>query len=282
MALGHKGYAFEEGLATFKEIGFDTLLLVGNARARPVSADGTCPDVMPDILHSDPEHVLKAVGKAGLEIAAVYFAGHPGWMDLSSDAGAQSTLTTLKAYGAGALRLGCTCLAHSVQSCGQTRMPTAAKTAEIKRLAMCMSETANTYAEQGLHVCGDVHYRSWVEGLEDCRLLLNAMSSPKAGLLMNTGHLTTAEAYGWLLIDEYPERIRCVGWKDHSLAPDRPSPMYSVELGTGACPLELYVRGFKRHPADRVHVINCEHVPDPERPAALRRSLQHLKRLWEA
>ena len=98
---------------------------------------------------------------------------------------------------------------------------------------------------------------------------------------MNIGHLTTAEAYGWLLIDEYPDRIPCVGWKDHSLAADRPKPMYSLELGTGHSPFELYVERFKRHPADRIHVVNCEHVADEARPAALKRSLEHLRDLWE-
>jgi len=102
-----------------------------------------------------------------------------------------------------------------------------------------------------------------------------------AGLLMNIGHLTTAEAYGWLLIEEYPDRIPCVGWKDHSLTPDRPKPMYSIELGTGHSPFGLYIREFRKHPAERIHVINCEHVPDPERPAVLQRSFDHLTRLWE-
>ena len=280
MALGREP-SFEEGLGTFKAIGFDHLLLIGVSGARPVASDGTCPDAMPDLLRSDPEHVMVAVRNAGLKIASVYFAGEAGAMDIESDEGAARTSRRLTEYGSAALALGCTCLAHPVQSCGRTRLPTAEKVEPIKRLARCMSEAAESHHDRGLRVCVDVHYRAWVEGLEDCRLLLDSLASPNAGLLMNTGHLATAEAYGWLLVGEYPDRIPCVGWKDHSLAPDRPRPMHSVELGAGDCPLDLYVREMRRHPAERVHVLNCEHVPDPERPEALKRSLAYLRRLWE-
>jgi len=280
MALG-RGYSFERGLAKFKEIGFDYLLLIGRSGAASVAADGTSPDIMPDLMASDPEHVNRALQNAGLEVASAYFAGQPGWMDLESDEGAKATAATLKEYAAGALRLGCKCLSHPVVSYGKSKVPTEEKAEGIKRLADCMSETAEAFSTEGLKVCVDIHHRAWVEGLDDCRLLLNSMSSPNAGILMNIGHLTTAEAYGWLLIDEYPDQIPCVGWKDHSLAPDRPKPMHSIELGTGHSPFELYIRGFKRHPADRIHVINCEDVEDEERPAALKRSLEYLRKLWE-
>ncbi|NOZ21666.1 MAG: sugar phosphate isomerase/epimerase [Planctomycetes bacterium] len=281
MALGHEGYSFEAGLAKFREIGFETVLLIGRCGAQQVAADGTSPVIMPDILASDPEHVQRALRNAGLELGSVYFAGKAGWMDIESDEGAKATGAALKEFGEGAVRLGCKVLSHSVPTCGRSKVPTEEKVGPIKRLAACMSETAEAFAEHGLKVCVDVHHKAWVEGLDDCRLLLNSMSSPNAGLLMNIGHLTTTEAYGWLLIDEHPDRIPCVGWKDHSLAPDRPKPMWSIELGTGHSPFELYVRRFKAHPAERVHVVNCENVPDEERPVVLKRSLTYLKQLWE-
>ena len=73
-----------------------------------------------------------------------------------------------------------------------------------------------------------------------------------------------------------------MGWKDHSLAKDRPRPMWSIELGTGHSPFELYIKAFKRNPAARVHLINCENVPDEERIAVLQRSREYLTKLWEA
>jgi len=147
MALG-KDFSFEAGLAKFREIGFDHLLLIGIEGARTVAADGTCPDVMPDILKSDPDHVLRTIANAGLELASVYFAGRSGWMDLESEQGARLTAETLKEYSAAALRLGCNCLSHPVQSCGRSKVPTEEKAGPIKRLAGCMSEAAATFAAQ--------------------------------------------------------------------------------------------------------------------------------------
>jgi hypothetical protein len=78
-------------------------------------------------------------------------------------------------------------------------------------------------------------------------------------------------------VDEYPDQIPVVGWKDHSLAKDRPAPMWSIELGTGHSPFELYIKSIKQHPGERVHLVNCENVPDEERVAVLGRSLKYLR-----
>ena len=70
-----------------------------------------------------------------------------------------------------------------------------------------------------------------------------------------------------------------MGWKDHSLAKDRPRPMWSIELGTGHSPFELYIKAFKRNAGARVHLINCENVPDEERIVVLQRSREYLTKL---
>ena len=57
--------------------------------------------------------------------------------------------------------------------------------------------------------------------------------------------------------------------------------MWSIELGTGHSPFELYIKAFKRNTGDRVHLINCENVPDDERIAVLRRSREYLTTLWD-
>lgn len=275
-AVGHH-LSFEETLDTIKGIGFDSILLLTNRSSDPVGPDGTCRNAFPNVLDSDPEHVRKAVRNAGLEIGALHFSGK---IDVEEDAGIDPTVAALKAYAACALALGCKNLTHPVPSCGRSRVPVEEKTPQIRRLAACMNAVAEAFYGQGLCVAVDIHYRGWVEGLEDCRLLLDAMPCERAGLLLNIGHMTTAEGYGWLLADAYPDRIPAVGWKDHSLAPDRPNPMYSIELGTGDSPFELYVKAFKRNPAERVHFINCEHAPDDQRVAVLRRSLMYMTDLW--
>jgi len=276
-AVGHH-QSFEKTLAVIKELGFDSILLLTKRGAATVSADGTCPDAFPDVLASDPAHVRKAMENSGLKIGALHFNGQ---IEITSDDGVERTTAALREYADCAVSLGCRNLTMPVPGCGGSHVPTEKKTAEIKRLGACMNAVAEEYAGKGLTVSVDVHHSAWVEGVEDCRLLVDSMPAENAGILLNIGHMTTTQAYGWLLVDEYPRRIPVVGWKDHSLAKDRPRPMWSIELGTGHSPFELYIRAFKRHPAERVHLVNCENVADEERVAALGRSLQYIRRLWE-
>jgi sugar phosphate isomerase/epimerase len=221
---------------------------------------------------------MKAVMNAGLEIASLHFSGS---IDVGSDDGLEPTIAALKEYGAYAVALGCKIMTHPVPSCGRSRAPTEEKAVEIGRLATCMNATAEAYVDEGLRVAVDIHHNSWVEGLDDCRLLLDSMPCANAGVLLNIGHMTSAQGYGWLLVDEYPDRIPVVGWKDHSLAMDRPRPMWSIELGTGQSPFEMYIRAFKAHPAERVHLVNCENVPDEDRVEVLKRSHLYLQDLWD-
>ena len=275
-AVGHH-MSFEKTLAAIKELGFDFILLLTSRGAAPVNAEGRSESPFPNVLDSDPEHVRKAIRNAGLEIGALHFSGD---IDIASDAGIESTTAALKEYAAYALALECEYLTHPVSSCGRSKVPTAEKAAEIKRLATCMNAVAETFMDEGLRIGVDIHHTAWVEGLDDCRLLLDSMPCKNAGIILNIGHMTSAEGYGWLLVDEYPDRIPVVGWKDHSLAKDRPLPMWSIELGTGHSPFELYIKAFKRNPGDRVHLINCENVPDEERITVLQRSREYLTKFW--
>ncbi len=276
-AVGHH-MSFEKTLAAIKELGFDFILLLTSRGAAPVSAQGRSESPFPNVLDSDPEHVRKAMRNAGLEIGALHFSGD---IDIDSDEGIEPTIGGLKEYAAYALALECKYLTHPVSSCGRSKMPTAEKMTEIKRLATCMNAVAETFMNEGLKIGVDIHHTAWVEGLDDCRLLLDSMSCENAGIILNIGHMTTAEGYGWLLVDEYPNRIPVVGWKDHTLAKDRPHPMWSIELGTGHSPFELYIKAFKRNSACRVHLINCENVPDEERIVVLQRSREYLTNLWD-
>jgi sugar phosphate isomerase/epimerase len=269
--------SFERTLAVIKHLGFDSILLLTTREGVPVGADGACPKPFPDILRSDPQHVLKAMSNAGLEIGGVHFSGK---IDVESEEGAARTLAQLSEYAQCALALGCKFLTHPVPFCGRPHAPTEEKAPQIKRLARCMNATAEAFAGRGLKVACDIHYRAWVEGVDDCRLLLDSMPCKNAGLVLNIGHLTTAQAYGWLLADEYPDRIPVVGWKDHSLAKDRPRAVQSVELGAGHSPFELYLDRLRNHGGARIHLVNCENVPDEQRQAALGRSLDYLRRLW--
>ena len=277
-AVGHR-MSFEKTLSAIKELGFDFILLLTSRGAEPVNAEGRSESPFPNVLDSDPEHLRKAISNAGLEIGALHFSGD---IDINSDAGIEPTIAGLREYAAYALALECKYLTHPVSSCGKSKMSTAEKAMEIKRLATCMNTVAETFMDEGLRIGVDIHHTAWVEGLDDCRLLLDSMPCENAGIILNIGHMTSAEGYGWLLVNEYPDRIPVVGWKDHSLAKDRPQPMWSIELGTGHSPFELYIKAFKQNPGARVHLINCENVPDEDRPAVLQRSREYLTTLWDA
>jgi sugar phosphate isomerase/epimerase len=270
--------SFKKTLAAIEELGFDFVLLLTSRGAEPVNAEGRSESPFPNVLDSDPEHVRKAIRNAGLEIGALHFSGD---INIDSNAGIEPTIAALKEYAAYALALECKYLTHPVSSCGRSKVLTAEKATEIKRLATCMNTVAETFMGEGLRIGADIHHTAWVEGLDDCRLLLDSMPCENAGIILNIGHMTTAEGYGWLLVDEYPNRIPVVGWKDHSLAKDRPRPMWSIELGTGHSPFELYIKAFKRNAGARVHLINCENVPDEERIAVLQRSREYLTTLWD-
>lgn len=276
-AVGHQ-MSFEKTLSTIKQIGFDSVLLLTSRDGDIVNSEGKSKSAFPNILVSDPEHVRKALRNAGVEIGAVHFSGK---IDIESESGIGPTVEALKEYASYTLALGCKYLTHHVPACGRTRVPTKEKEVQIKRLATCMNAVAEAFLKQGLRVGADIHYNAWVEGLEDCRLLLDSMPCGNAGVILNIGHLTTLESYGWLLVEEYPNRIPTVGWKDHSLAKDRPRPVWSIELGRGHSPFELYIKAFKRNPGDRVHLINCENVPDEERVSVLQRSRKYLTKLWD-
>ena len=276
-AVGHH-LSFEKTLAAIKELGFDFILLLTSRVAAPVRADGKSASAFPNVLDSDPDHVRKAIRNAGLEIGALHFSGD---INIDSDAGIEPTIAALKEYAAYTLALECKYLTHPVPSCGRSKVPTAEKAAEIKRIAACMNAVVEAFMDEGLRMGVDIHHTAWVEGLDDCRLLLDSMPCENAGIILNIGHMTSAEGYGWLLVDEYPNRIPVVGWKDHSLAKDRPRPMWSIELGAGHSPFELYIKAFKRNAGDRVHLINCENVPDAERIAVLQRSREYLTALWD-
>ena len=145
-----------------KELGFDFILLLTSRASEPVNAEGRSESAFPNVLDSDPEHVRKAIRNAGLEIGALHFSGD---IDIDSDAGIEPTVAGLKEYAAYALALGCKYLTHPVSSCGRSKVPTAEKAAEIKRLATCMNTVAETFMDEGLRIGVDIHHTAWVEGI---------------------------------------------------------------------------------------------------------------------
>lgn len=271
-AVGHQPMPFQRCLQQIAAAGGEHILLLTSPAGPVIRADQPAAAAQfPNVLASDPDELRRVVADAGLRVSSL-LAGRRAAVE--SEAAADESLAALSPYRDWALRLGCPalCLSAPPASGG-------AKRAELRRLAHLMDALA-AGGQGRLTVSVDVHVSSLVESVDDCRVLVEDMAEPRAGLLLNIGHLTTAGQEGWRLVEEYPQRIHVVGWKDHSLAADRPVPVYSVELGTGDTPLERYVRAFLQTKATPVHLVNVEHPPQGDEVPTLRRSVDYLRQVW--
>ena len=279
-AVGHAPLPFRECLGRIAGAGGEHILLLTSPKGPAIRPGGPPPATQfPHILDSDPDEVNRLARAAGLRVSCLY-AG--GLTRVESDAALAGSRAALEPYRDQALALGCAGLVLSAQAAEAPGLPLDAKRDSLRRLARLLDALA-AGGQGRLSVSVDVHYRSVVESLDDCRFLAGEVTEPGAGLLLNIGHLTTCRQEGWRLVEEVPQRIPVVGWKDHSLAQGRPADVYSVELGTGDSPFERYIHAFKAPGAadpERVHLVNVEHPPAGEEVPALRRSLAWLRRRW--
>ncbi len=274
--FGNDVVPFHEGLRQVREAGYEEVMLL-SLRDRPGLRHGDRPQCsLLDYSQADPTAIAEALEEAGLRLAVMFGAGP----DLSTDDAAAGAIEWLTRLADVAVALGCRFFGHGVGVAPEPGMPTEAKADQIRRLARVMDGLGEQYAG-ALYFSGDVHWHGIVETVADCELLISELETPNTGPLLNIGHMTTLEQEGWTLLERYPERIRFIAWKDHSLAPDRPHPVTSVELGTADSPFDRYIPPAKAQAGiERVNTIAIETTPLAEKPAAMARSLDYLTRLW--
>jgi sugar phosphate isomerase/epimerase len=274
--FGNDAVPFHEALRQIRQAGYQQVMLL-SLPGRPGLHSGENPPCsLLDHSRSDPDALSQALAEAGLRLSVMFGAG----ADFSTDEAADAALAWLSRLCDVAMALDCRFFGHSVGTAAAPNMPTAAKAENILRLARVMDALGERCAES-LYISGDVHWHGNVETVADCEFLVNQLATPNTGPLLNIGHMTTCGQDGWTLLERYPERIRFIAWKDHSLAPDRPHPVTSVELGTGDSPFERYIPIVKAQAhVERVHTIALETVPLAEKPAAMRRSLEYMAGLW--
>lgn len=274
--FGEDVLPFHEGLRQVREAGYEEVMLL-SLRGRPGLGRGDRPQCsLLDFSQADPTAIAEALEEAGLRLAVMFGAGP----DLSSDAAAGDALEWLTRLADVAVALGCRFLGHGVGAAPAPGIPTEAKADQIRRLARVMDALGERYAG-ALYFSGDVHWHGIVETVADCEFLISHLETANTGPLLNIGHMTTLEQEGWTLLERYPERVRFIAWKDHSLAPDRPHPVTSVELGTADSPFERYIPLVKAQAdIERVNTIAVETTPLAQKPAAMARSLDYLTRLW--
>lgn len=269
---------FRQVLGEAAELGFGEIMLMNLPGQAALTVDNDPQGAMIDLEQSDLTLVREAVAEAGLSVGCVY----QGLMKVNSDAEAAQTATGLLRLADLALGLQTDILLPNAGAAPQPRMPLPDKRSLLDRLSKMVGEVMAALPSH-LKIAPDIHYGGVLETVADCLYYFDQNPDPRVGIALNIGHMTTLGEDGWRLLEQHPERVHVVAWKDHLLQPppEATHPVYSVELGTGDSPFERYARVLPADGGPHKHLITFEHVPLAEKAAALGRSLQYLRKLWQ-
>ncbi|MGD9497573.1 MAG: sugar phosphate isomerase/epimerase family protein [Armatimonadota bacterium] len=272
-ADGQDTLPLPEALATLRACGFDAVMLM-SVPGRPALTAASIPDAcLLDLARSDAGLVARICADAGISVAGVYGSG----IDPASEDRFDQGIANLRAVCAVAGELGCRHVAHPGGRAPAPGLGPEAKLPLVRRLGRIVDAVASEFAQMCFAV--DVHYHGTIESVADCERYLSELNCERAGVLLNTGHMTTCAQPGWELLERHPERVPVIGWKDHRPDPEGKRPFLSVQLGTGETPLGRYLEAACQDDRDRLHVINVENVPIEQKPQALRASLRHMRAL---
>lgn len=273
---GQDTLSLPAALATLRECGFTSVMLM-SIPGRPVLTAQTIPDAcLLDLAGSDLGTVRRICTDADTKIVGLYGSG----IDPTTEDAFEASVQHLRDACAVARELGCRHVGHSGGRAPSPGLAIEAKLPLLRRLARIVDTVAEEFDD--MYFAVDAHYHGVVESVADCERYIEELACPRAGILLNTGHMTTCNQPGWELLERHPERVPVIGWKDHRPDPERRRAFLSVELGTGETPLDRYVQAARGQQVDRVHVINVEHAPMAEKAAALRASLQYMNALRDA
>lgn len=270
--------SFRRVLAEAAEVGFKGIMLMHLPGGPVLTAASPDPQgAMLDLAWSDLELVRRAVEDAGLQVTCVYQA----LMKVGDEMEMAATAEALVALARMAQALGAHILLPNAGSTAQARTPLADKGELVARVALVMSE-ALAQCPPSARMAPDVHYQGIIETVADCEELFRQAPDPRVGITLNIGHMTTLKQEGWRLLEEHPERVHVVAWKDHLLQPppEATHPVYSVQLGTGDSPFAKYARRIPADGGPHLHLITFEHVPLERKKPALAASLQYMRDLW--
>lgn len=278
-AMTHEGrdtMPLPEACATLRECGFESVMLMSIPGRPALKADDIPDACLLDLANSDLDAVKRICADAGLEIVGLYCSG----IDPSSAEGFAASVQSLTDGARVAEELGCRHLGHGGGRSPSPGLAMEAKLPLVQRLAKIVDAVAAQFDD--LFFAVDAHYHGVIESVADCERYIDELEHDRGGILLNAGHMTTCNQAGWEFIEQHPERVPVIGWKDHLPAPDAHKPFLSVRLGTGDTRLERYVEATRGQDADRIHVINVESAPMEEKAEALRASLRHMESLRDA
>ncbi len=270
--------SFQQVLAEAAEIGFGGIMLMhvpGQPALTPENLDP--PTALIDLAQSDISLVRQAAAENGLRIMCLYQA----LINVDTPQKTAETIQALRKLCRLAQDLGTDIVLPNAGVAPRPQMPLAEKEPLLEALAGAIGAVMAA-SPSHMKIAPDIHYGAILETVQDCIWLFQRLPDVRAGITLNIGHMTTLQEPGWRLLEEYPERVHVVAWKDHLLTPpaSHSHPVYSVELGTGDSPFADYIRRLPPDGGPHMHLITLEHVPLIDKKAALARSLQYLQRLW--
>lgn len=269
---------FRAVLAEAAGLGFEGIMLMHLPGQAALTADNDPQGAMIDLETSDRGLVRQAVAEAGLEVWALY----QGLMKVGDEEEAEGTVRGLMRLAEMAVELGTNLLLPNAGGAPRPLMPAAEKEALVRRLAGVVARVLDA-APPDIKIAPDIHYGGIIESVADCERLFELVPDARAGITLNIGHMTTLREEGWRLLQDHPQRVHVVAWKDHLLQPppDHNHAVCSVEIGRGDSPFERYARLIPADGGPHRHLVTFEHVPLAEKAAALGRSLHYLRALWE-
>ena len=270
--------SFRQVLAEAAELGYGGIMLM-HLPGQPALTAAT-PDpqaAMLDLQQSDLSLVRQAVHDAGLKVACVY----QGLMKVGNEEEVGQTIHGLVALGRFAEALGTDIVLPNAGAAPRPKMPLEEKMGLIMEVAEAMSAALQDMPRD-IKIAPDIHYGGIIETVADCRELFRWAPDNRVGITLNIGHMTTLGEEGWRLLEETPERVHVVAWKDHLLQPPpgHKHAVYSVELGTGDSPFAQYARRLPADGGEHLHLITLEHVPLEHKKTALGNSLRYMQKLW--
>ncbi|MEN6641385.1 MAG: sugar phosphate isomerase/epimerase [Armatimonadia bacterium] len=269
--------SFREVLREAAGLGYGGIMLMHLPGQEGLTADTDPHSAMIDMEQSDLSAVQAAVREAGLQIACLY----QGLMRVADEAQAQQTAAALSRLVDLAVELGTDIVLPNAGAMPAPLMDCCDKEADLQRLVEVVRQVLET-APADIKIAPDIHYQGVLETVADCCRYFELIPDQRAGITLNIGHMTTLRQEGWKLLENYPERVHVVAWKDHLLQPppEHKHAVYSVELGTGDSPFERYVEVIPENGGQYTHMITLEHVPLEQKPAALGRSLKYMQELF--
>ena len=270
----HDVCPFDDAVAQVRRAGADHIALAVSDEFAHVVQPGHQPaGALLNLLDSDLAEIARRLADAHLACTLV----HLGPVPLDN---AKTRLIALGRFCRQAERaaeLGCSLVALQAPCSAGHAAPSALKQTHIDVLVNLMEALA---VRSGLRVCVGMRCGGPVETRDDADYFCNETMNPNVGLLLNVGHLSVLGEPGWEIIDRHLDRVFAVAWQDHPPRSPRATPVREIELGSGVSPLINYWLHLIGREPQPVHVVAVEDGSPADRPDALRRSIEHLHKVW--